>query len=148
MAKAGELLSRGEKLVFEWKSFVVTNQRLIKKGRGFIFLDQLSGVRTRWTGRPRYLKYGIILFIIGFIPTILDMMGLNDLISSLFLIDVTSTFALISPVAMILGTITVFFSLVGLKMTYFCGPNIKLWVLGEPEEFIKKLNEVKAKLIR
>ena len=79
MAETKELLSKGESLVFEWKDFVVTNQRLIKKGDGFIYLNQLSGVRTRWTGKPKYLRYGIILFIIGFTPVILNIFGMVDI---------------------------------------------------------------------
>ncbi len=146
MTEAKEFLSKGESLVFEWKNFVVTSQRLIKKGAGFIYLDQLSGVRTRWTGKPQYLKYGIILFIIGFIPTILGLFGISDIISLWFALDITTVFGLISPIGMILGTIVVFFSLVGVKMTDFCGSNIKFSVFGEPGEFIKKLNEVKARL--
>ncbi len=147
MAETKELLSRGEKLIFEWKGFVVTNQRLIKKGAGFIYLDQLSGVRTRWTGKPKYLKYGIILFIIGFVPTLLEMTGVSDIINLWAGVEISSFFGIISPLSMLLGTIIVFFSIVGVKKTEFCGPNIKFSVFGEPEEFIKKLNEVKSKLI-
>jgi hypothetical protein len=148
MAESKELLSKGESLVFEWKDFVVTNQRLIKKGDGFIYLDQLSGVRTRWTGKPKYLRYGIILFILGFTPMILEMLGLSSLISMWFAIDLTSIFSLISPLSMVFGTIIVFFSLIGIKMTDFCGPNIKFSVIGNPEEFIRKLNEVKTRFMK